>query len=63
MGEMESKKHYSIWTLPRDQWRDPLEGIDIPKKIDKRDLEKIQKQYQEKIKDRLKAFSLGGKDG
>ena len=51
-----SESHYSIWTLPKELWKDPLENLDLSK-IKKADIKKNMEKNKESMKRRLKAFN------
>ena len=51
-----SKSHYSIWTLPKELWEDPLKGIDFSN-IKKEDIKKNMEKNKKSMERRLKAFN------
>ena len=56
-GVNRSKKYYTLWTLPGKLRKNPLKGIDTSKiNIESLDIEKIKKEVEEEIADRIKPF-------
>ena len=56
---MPAARRYTIWTLPKGSWQDPLKDIDVSKisKEKLKGIEKTKEKYRKSIEERSKAFN------